>query len=140
MQFGDKAFRERLARALERHQGFREETRWFDGSILLECGRSRCWLKVYRGSVIETLDQVPPFGFTFKITGPGEHWRDLVQGRRPLSDLTMPGRRNLAPGSGFAEADATAEAPLRIEGDLLEAGRIHEALHHLAECIVHSAD
>jgi hypothetical protein len=139
IDFGNAQFRDRLRDALSCHEEFALETRWFDGSIVIEADEARCWLKVYRGRIIETLDSVPPFGFTFKLRGSRQAWEDLVSGERRLTDLLMPGRRRFENDPSLASADASAPPQIAIEGNLLEATRIHEALYHLAECVARSA-
>ncbi|MBI2962941.1 MAG: hypothetical protein HYY35_04240 [Deltaproteobacteria bacterium] len=139
IDFGDARFRDRLQEALSAHQGFAQETRWFDGSILLEADESRCWLKVYRGRIIETLDAVPPFGSTFRLRGSRQAWQELACGERRFADLIMPGQRRFANDPSLAGADAAAPARIAIEGNLLEAMRVYEALFHLADCVVQIA-
>lgn len=133
------SFRERLVHALNEHEGFRTETRWFDGSILLDLDGARLWMKVYRGRVLEALDEVPPFGFTFVLAGARESWEALVSGRRLFADLITPGRRDFRGDPALSKADGSAPAAIRIEGNLFEAGRLHEALFHLADCVRASA-
>lgn len=133
------SFRKRLVEALDANEGFRAETRWFDGSILLEIGSARCWLKVYCGRVIEALDFIPPLGFTFKIAGSTDAWESLVHGRRVFADLITPGRRDFRGDPALATADGSAAPDIRIEGNTMEASRILEALFHLAECVATSA-
>lgn len=139
IDFASSQFRDRLRDALGQHEGFALETRWFDGSIVIEADESRCWLKVYRGRIIDTLDSVPPFGFTFKLRGSQRAWQDLISGARRLTDLLMPGRRNFENDPSLASADGSAPARIAVEGNLFEATRIHEALYHLAECVARSA-
>ncbi len=139
IDFGSPQFRDRLAEALHRNEGFALETRWFDGSIVIEADEATCWMKVYRGRIIETLDSVPAFGFTFKLRGSHQAWEDLVSGERRLTDLVMPGRRRFENDPSLANADGSAPPQIVIEGNLLEATRIHEALYHLAECVARSA-
>ena len=79
IDFASAQFRGKLQDALNRHEGFALETRWFDGSILVEADEAKCWLKVYRGRIIETLGSVPPFGFTFKLRGSRQAWQELYQ-------------------------------------------------------------
>ena len=135
IDFGSALFRDRLQEALSRHEGFTVETRWFDGSILLEVDESRCWLKVYRGRIVEALDSTPPFGFTFKLRGSRRAWEELVSGERRFADLIMPGQRRFENDPSLASADGAAPARIAIEGNMLEATRIYEALFHLADCV-----
>jgi hypothetical protein len=139
IDFGSAEFRDRLRAELEGHEGFAVETRWFDGSIALETDAATCWLKVYRGRIIEALDAVPPFGFTFKLRGSSEAWQELVSGKRRFADLITPGRRRFENDPSLSRADGSAPPRIAIEGNVLEATRLHEALYHLAECVARSA-
>lgn len=133
MRFSDPRFQERLREALNADEEFALESRWFDGSILLEAGAERVWLKVYRGQVIDHLEFVPAFGYTFKLTGSEEAWRMLAEGERTFTDLATPGSRHCdtveeieAGGGGYRPPE------LAIEGNGLEAGRMHLAILRLA--------
>ncbi|MCW2954397.1 MAG: hypothetical protein JWQ48_3567 [Conexibacter sp.] len=133
MRFADPAFQERLQDALNADEEFALESRWFDGSILLECGPERCWLKVYRGQVIDRLEFVPAFGYTFKLVGSEDAWRLLVSGERTFTDLATSGSRHcetleqiVAGGGGYRPPE------IGIEGNGIEAGRLHLAILRLA--------
>lgn len=139
IDFASARFRDQLQKGLSRHEGFALETRWFDGSILLEADESRCWLKVYRGRIVEVLDSVPPFGFTFKLRGSRQAWEELVSGERRFADLIMPGQRRFENDPSLATANGAAPARIAIEGNLLEAMRIYEALFHLADYVAQIA-
>jgi hypothetical protein len=129
MALADPAFAERLREALNEHEEFAAESRWFDGSILLESGADRLWLKVYRGRVIDHLEFVPPFGYTFKLSGSPAAWRMLTSGERTFTDLATPGSRHCssleeveAGGGGYRPPE------IAIEGNGFEAGRLHLAI------------
>ena len=139
IDFASVEFRDRLQERLNRHEGFAVETRWFDGSIAIEADTATCWLKVYRGRVIEALGAVPPFGFTFKLRGSRESWQELVSAKRRFADLITPGQRRFENDPSLSTADRSAPPRIAIEGNTLEATRLHEALYHLAECVVASA-
>jgi hypothetical protein len=132
MRFADPAFQERLCDALNADEEFALESRWFDGSILLESGAERCWLKVYRGQVIDHLEFVPAFGYTFKLTASAEAWHMLAEGRRTFTDLATPGSRHCETLEEFAAGGGYRPPELAIEGNGIEAGRMHLALLRLA--------
>ncbi len=113
IDFGSTQFRDRLQEALSRHEGFALETRWFDGSIVLEADESKCWLKVYRGRIIETLDSVPPFGSTFRLRGSRQAWEELISGERRFADLIMPGQRRFENDPSLATAERGRSVPDR---------------------------
>jgi hypothetical protein len=129
MRFADSEFQQRLRDALNADEEFALESRWFDGSILLESGAERCWLKIYRGQVIDHLEFIPPFGYTFKLTASPEAWRMLVEGERTFTDLATPGSRHCATLEEVAAGGGGYRTPeLAIEGNGFEAGRLHLAL------------
>jgi hypothetical protein len=129
MRFADAEFQQRLRDALNADEEFALESRWFDGSILLESGAGRCWLKIYRGQVIDHLEFIPPFGYTFKLTASPEAWRMLVEGERTFTDLATPGSRHCATLEEVAAGGGGYRPPeLAIEGNGFEAGRLHLAL------------
>lgn len=136
MQLGDIAFQERLVTALNEDDGFVLETHWYDGSILLEADSQRCWLKIYRGKVIDHLPFVPPLGYTFKVSASEEAWSLLISGQRTFTDLATPGSRHFATLEEM-EAGGGGDRPpeIAIEGNGFEAGRMHVALLHLASCL-----
>lgn len=133
MRFADPAFQERLQDALNADEEFVLESRWFDGSILLECGAERCWLKVYRGRVIDRLEFVPAFGYTFKLVGSAAAWQLLASGERTFTDLATPGSRHCDTLEQFAAGGGGYRPPeIAIEGNGIEAGRLHLAILRLA--------
>lgn len=135
-----EAFREGLARALNEDEAFARETRWFDGSILLEVDAGQCWLKVYRGKVIDALDFTPPLGYTFKISGSSDTWQLFTSGQRQFVDLITPGSRYFSNSEEVLQANGFAPPAIRIEGNTMEANRIHEALYPLSDCIAATAN
>jgi len=128
----EQEFRDRFLEALADDPEFEAEARWFDGSILLVAGDEQLWVKVYRGKAIDTLEFVPVFGYTFKLSGSLATWEMLGSGERTFTDLISAGSRHLeldeieAAGGGYRPPD------LAIEGNGVEAGRMHIATMHLA--------
>ncbi|PXY17671.1 MULTISPECIES: hypothetical protein [Prauserella] len=135
VQFDDPAFAESLVRRLDSNARFARETRWFDGSILLESDGARLWLKVYRGKVIDHLPFQPPLGYTFKLGGPGAAWASLLSGERRYADLVTPGVRHFE-GDPNLERLGEMTSELGLEGNLMEASRLTEAVHTLVEVIL----
>ena len=129
MNFADAEFQQRLRDALNADEEFALESRWFDGSIVLESGAERCWLKVYRGQVIDHLEFIPPFGYTFKLTASPDAWRMLVEGERTFTDLATPRSRHCDTLAEVAAGGGGYRPPeLAIEGNGFEAGRLHLAI------------
>ena len=131
------AKRDQWVKALGEHDGFIHETRWFDGSILVEVGTARTWLKVYRGRIIDHLDHVPVFGYTIKLSGSPEAWRMLAAGERTFTDQIMAGSRHLASyADPEAEGGGYRPPEIAVEGDGFAAGRLHIGLYHLAQSFI----
>ena len=142
MQIQDPGFRERFHEALAADPEFEAEARWFDGSILVVCGEELAWLKIYRGAVIDILDFPPVFGYTFKLSGSKRAWEMLGTGERTFTDLISAGSRHLdsADEAAIAAAGAGYAPPeLAIEGNGVEAGRMHIATMHLARAFAAAA-
>jgi hypothetical protein len=140
MEIQGPDFAERFLAALGDDAEFEAEARWFDGSILVEVGEQRLWLKVYRGRVIDTLEFVPVFGYTFKISGSESAWAMLGSGERTFTDLISAGSRYLDTVAEIEAAGAGYRPPeLAIEGNGIEAGRMHIATMHLARCLAQTA-
>jgi hypothetical protein len=140
MLTAEPEFRERFLAALEADSEFEAESRWFDGSILVEIDADRLWLKVYRGRVIDALDFVPVFGYTFKISGSAAAWSMLGSGERTFTDLISAGSRYLDTVAEIEAAGAGYRPPeLAIEGNGIEAGRMHIATMHLARRLAETA-
>ena len=126
-----EALQTRFVKALNANADFRTQTQLFDGSVLLEVDADRLWLKIYRGKVIDQLTTVPAFGYTFKFSGPESAWQQLLSGKRRWADLTYPGKRNFSDDPQLKRV-GEMEVAIRTEGNLLEAGRMTEAMFQRA--------
>lgn len=140
MRIQDPGFRERFLEALEDDPEFEAEARWFDGSILVVVGAEMVWLKIYRGKVIDMLDFPPVFGYTFKLSGSVGAWEMLGTGARTFTDLISAGSR-YADSIEEIEAGGGGYRPpeIAIEGNGVEAGRMHIATMHLARALARTA-
>ena len=133
MNIQDPDFHERFLEALGNDPEFEQEARWFDGSILIGIDTEIVWLKVYRGKVIDVLEFVPVFGYTFKLSGSAAAWEMLGSGERTFTDLISAGSRHLGSVEAAEAAGGGYRPPeLAIEGNGVEAGRMHIATMHLA--------
>jgi hypothetical protein len=133
MDITDGGFRDRFLTALAADPEFEAEARWFDGSILLAAGDQILWVKVYRGRAIDTLEFIPVFGYTFKLAGSLAAWEMLGNGERTYTDLISAGSRYLGTPEEIEAAGGGYRPPeLAIEGNGVEAGRMHLATMHLA--------
>ncbi|WP_299269615.1 hypothetical protein [Halorientalis sp.] len=96
---------------------FNEAAEWSDVNVVLEAGEERFWLKLYGGEIIDTMRYEPmsnPLGYDVVISGSAEAWQQV-------HDAEMP----------FWKAYSTGE--ITIDGNLLEANRMHEAIVRMAE-------
>ena len=127
----EEAFQKRFVSALNSNPEFKEQTQWFDGAVQLEVGADLLWLKIYRGKVIDCQASAPPFGYTFKLCGSEASWRFLTSVERRWADLTFPGKRYFDDDPELSTA-GSMQVEIRTEGNLLEAGRMTEAIFQLA--------
>ena len=129
--FADTATCKKFIRELNENPEFSIQTEAFDGSIQLEIGGSLLWLKIYKGSVIDFTTEPSVFGYTFKIIGSEKSWEYLFSGERRWADLTFPGKRDFSDDPELSRlGEMTSE--ISIQGNLLEAGRLTEAVFELA--------
>ena len=127
----NEALQTRFVKALNANADFRTQTQLFDGSVLLEVDQDRLWLKIYRGKVIDHETFVPAFGYTFKFSGTEAAWTQLLSGKRRWADLTYPGKRDFSDDPELKRV-GEMEVAIRTEGNLLESGRLTEAMFQLA--------
>lgn len=100
---------------LEDDDQFRQAMARFDGSIKLEIGDDTVWMKLYRGRVLEVLEQEAEFGSTFTVAGPPEQWvRLLTEERNPFGEQQTLGK-------------------IEFRGNVLEATRLTDGLNVLVE-------
>ncbi len=127
----DSTIQQRLVAALNANAAFALQAQVFDGAIQLEVDDDILWLKIYKGRVIDHQSQVSPFGYTFKLCGAESAWQLLLSGTRLWADLTFPGKRDFADDPGLTRLGEMTSL-IRIEGNLIEAGRLTEATFELA--------
>lgn len=121
-----------FVKALNASDNFTRETRWFDGSIVIEVDAQQLWLKIYRGKIIDAMEMIPPFGATISISGSTQAWEMLCSGERPFSDLVTAGSRHLKSyDDPMSEGGGLRPPELAIGGNGFEAGRIHIGLRDL---------
>ncbi len=127
----DQALQKSFVDALNKNQAFATQAAVFDGSVLLEVDNDKLWLKIYKGQVIDHDTNVPAFGYTFKFSGPEAHWQYLLDGKKLWADLTFPGKRYFDDDPGLTRLGELS-VDIATEGNLLEAGRMTEAMFELA--------
>ena len=127
----DSALQQRLVDALNANVAFQTQAQAFDGAVQLEVDDDFLWLKIYKGRVIDHQAAPSVFGYTFKLRGPESAWRDLLSGKRLWADLTFPGKRDFSDDPRLARVGEMSVA-IATEGNLLEAGRLTEAMFELA--------
>ena len=74
---------------------------------------------------------MPPFGYTFNCLPGPKPWKQLLSGKRRWADLTYPGKRDFSDDPDLKRV-GELEVSIRTEGNLLEAGRMTEAMFQLA--------
>lgn len=97
-------------------EAFNKATEWADVNLVLAIGDHRYWLKIYRGKIIDVMEYLPmsnAIGYRVLVSGAEDAWRELMSGTKSWA-LISTGR-------------------IAIDGDLIEANRIHEALCLLIE-------
>ena len=127
----DPSLQQGFVDALNNNAAFAEQAAVFDGAIQLEADDDCLWLKVYKGRVIDHHAGPSPFGYTFKLCGTEAAWRLLISGERKWADLTFPGKRRFDDDPKL-ERVGEMSVDIRIEGNLVEAGRLTEATFELA--------
>ena len=90
-----------------------------------------CGSKFIKGAVIDSAAEVPVFGYTFKFSGPEAHWQYLIDGTKLWADLTYPGKRYFDDDPNLHRVGELS-VDIATEGNLLEAGRLTEAMFELA--------
>ena len=106
-----------FASRLNRNPDFISSGKFFDGSIQLNFGSERVWIKVFMGQAIHVTQEPLPFGYTFAIKGPMDAWRFALEG----------------PKNRFRESVFTSR--LTIEGNTIEFSRMGKAVHGLIEVL-----
>ena len=108
----------KISEKLGRNENFSSSTKYFDGSIQLNIGVEKIWMKVFMGRLIWVTQDPPPFGYTFAIEGPPEEWRWALGGHK----------------NRFREALMTGR--LTVQGNRIEFSRIGKAVHGLSEVLL----
>lgn len=125
------ALQRKLVDALNANTAFATQARAFDGAVQLEVDNDCLWLKIYKGRVIDHEAQPSVFGYTFKLRGSERAWQMLLSGERLWADLTFPGKRDFSDDPGLSRIGEMS-VEIATEGNLLEAGRLTEAMFELA--------
>ena len=127
----DPALQKKLVDALNANPAFATQAQAFDGAVQLEVDSDCLWLKIYKGRVIDHQAAPSIFGYTFKLRGSGRAWGLLLSGERLWADLTYPGKRDFADDPTLTRVGEMS-VEIATEGNLLEAGRLTEAMFELA--------
>jgi putative sterol carrier protein len=108
----------KISEKLGRNENFSSSTKYFDGSIQLNIGEEKVWIKVFMGRVIFVTQEPPPFGYTFAIEGSQKEWRWALEGHK----------------NRFREALMTGR--FTVQGNRIEFSRIGKAVHGLSEVLL----
>ncbi len=99
-------------------EAFQEASAWSDVNVVLAFGDQPYWLKLYRGKIMDLMEYQPlsnAAGYDVIVSGELEAWRDLIAGKKFWEPLSQ-GR-------------------LKVDGNLLEANRMHEAICIMGETL-----
>ena len=125
------ALQRKLVDALNANTAFATQAQAFDGAVQLEVDNDCLWLKIYKGRVIDHQAQPSVFGYTFKLRGTARAWGLLLSGERLWADLTFPGKRDFSDDPTLSRVGEMS-VEIATEGNLIEAGRLTEAMFELA--------
>jgi len=96
---------------------FNRVSEWSDVNLVLEIAEDRYWMKLYGGEIIDVMKYEPmsnPLGYDVIISGSVDAWEDIRAAEMPVWDALRTGE-------------------LTIEGNLLEANRMHDAIVRMCE-------
>ena len=127
----DVALQKKFVDALNANTAFATQALAFDGAVQLEVDGDCLWLKIYKGRVIDHQASPSIFGYTFKLRGRERAWRLLLSGERLWADLTYPGKRDFS-DDPMLKRVGEMSVEIATEGNLIEAGRLTEAMFELA--------
>ena len=127
----DASLQKKFVDALNANSAFGIQAQAFDGAVQIEVDNDCLWLKIYKGRVIDHQANPSIFGYTFKLRGSERAWRLLLSGERRWADLTFPGKRDFSDDPTLARVGEMS-VEIATEGNLLEAGRLTEAMFELA--------
>ncbi len=127
----DASLQKKFVDALNANSAFGSQSLAFDGAVQIEVDNDCLWLKIYKGRVIDHQASPSIFGYTFKLRGSEHAWRLLLSGERLWADLTFPGKRDFSDDPTLARVGEMS-VEIATEGNLLEAGRLTEAMFELA--------
>jgi hypothetical protein len=111
-KFSSLEFVKELQERCNSSKDFNIASGWSDTNVVLAFGDERYWLKLYRGEIIDVMEYEPmtnALGYEVIVSGPVDAWKDVLEKRRV-----------------FWNTYSTGE--ITIEGNLIEANRMHEAL------------
>lgn len=112
MEFPSLEFLKELQRRCNSNENFKIASHWADTNVVLAFGDERYWLKLYRGEIIDIMKYEPmanALGYQVIVGGSVDAWQDVLEKRRV-----------------FFDAYSTGE--ITVEGNLIEANRMFEAL------------
>ncbi|WP_226043239.1 hypothetical protein [Natrinema sp. DC36] len=117
MEIPSEEWIEEIQQRCNEDEHFNRVSEWSDVNVVLEVGDERYWLKLYGGEIIDTMPYEPmsnPLGYDIILSGSRDAWK-------AVNDAEMP----------FWNAYSTGE--ITIDGNIMEANRMHEALVRMAE-------
>lgn len=117
MEFPSLEWLETLQDRCNEDEQFERATEWSDVNLVVEVGEERYWLKLYGGEVIDVMAYEPmsnALGYDIVVSGERSAWEPVVAGEDTFWK-------------------AYSQGTVAIDGNLLQANRMHEALVRMAE-------
>lgn len=105
-----------LQQQLNASKAFKRASEWADTKVLLVVGEEKFWLKLYRGQIIDLMEFLPmtnALGYDVRVAGDEAAWARVDRGAKSW--------------------DVISTGQVGIEGNLIEANRLHEAFCILIE-------
>lgn len=117
MEFPSLEWLEAVQERCNEDEQFERATEWSDVNLVVEVGEERYWLKLYGGEIIDVMEYVPmanALGYDVVVSGERAAWEPVVAGEDTFWK-------------------AYSQGTIAIDGNLLQANRMHEALVQMAE-------
>lgn len=117
MEFPSLEWLEAVRERCNEDEQFERATEWSDVNLVIEVGEERYWLKLYGGEIIDAMEYVPmanALGYDVIVSGEQAAWEPVIAGEDTFWK-------------------AYSQGTIAIDGNLLQANRMHEALVRMAE-------
>lgn len=122
LELPSEAWIESLQEVCNDDEQFNRVAEWSDVTLVIVVGEERYWLKLYDGKIIDAMEYTPmsdPLGYDVILSGSREAWKRVLNAENT-----------------FWEPYSTGE--ITIDGNLLEANRMHEAIVRMCDLMAES--